>query len=436
MSRKMHLGLMGGVVGSGWRLPEARIGTLDFSMVHRVVTTAERGKFDLVFFADAVNSGADASPGTVMRFEPLSLISALAVTTSHIGLVATVSTTYSEPYNIARAFASIDYLSGGRVGWNVVTGSSPDAAANFGSMPHPPHAQRYEIAAEYVEVAKGLWDSWEDGALVLDKKSGEFFDRTKLHELNHAGPHFSVKGPLNIARPPQGYPVMFQAGASDQGIDFAARTADAIFAAQHDLDEAVAFANRLRDRVQAVGRPRDAVKVLLGVSIVMGETREAARKTIAEIAAMADMPSTIRSFADRVGYDINTLDLDGPLPDYPPSSSAMLGHAKVLRSMAERNHLTVRDLRDMLAVSSHRLLSGTAQDIADDMECWFKAGAADGFVIMLPYAPEPLDKFVDEVVPILVARGLFRQDYEGRTLREHLGLARPGHPASAAQAAE
>jgi N-acetyl-S-(2-succino)cysteine monooxygenase len=435
MSKTMHLGMILLGTGShvaGWRLPEAQFGSQNLGLINRIVQKAEAGRLDFVFFADAVNTGLDAHPGMMLRFEPLTLLAALSMTTSHIGLVATVSTTYSEPYNIARAFASIDHLSNGRAGWNVVTGSSPDAAANFSSDKHPPHEERYAIAEEYVEVAKGLWDSWEDGALVGDKASGTFVDGSKMHELNHVGAHFSVKGPLNITRPPQGYPVIFQAGASDRGLEFAGTTAEVVFAAQQIQEEAIAFGNKLRDKAVAAGRSRDAIKVVCGVSPIIGKTEEEAKAKVAELAGLVDTKAAMRVLSDRLGHDMSQFPLDEPLPDLPPSGM-MQGHAIQLTSIARRKNMTLRELRDYTAVSSgHRLLIGTAEQIADDLESWFRSGAADGFAIMSSYLPGPPEQFVDEVVPILVKRGLFRAEYEGTTLRDHLGIARPDHPAAAA----
>jgi len=344
--------------------------------------------------------------------------------------VATVSTTYSEPYNVARALASIDHLSEGRAGWNVVTGSSPDAAANFSRDKHPPHAERYAMAEEYLTVCKGLWDSWEDGAVVADKATGRFIDPAKMHVLDHSGPYFQVKGPLNASRPPQGYPVIFQAGASDRGLDFAAATAEVVFASQSFKEEAIAFAQDLRDRTQAAGRPRDSVRILLGVSTIVGDTQEDANAIVEQLAAFVDPVAAMRVLSDRLGVDMNQFDLDGPAPDLPPSTM-MQGHARVLQSVARRRNLTVRQLRDYAAVSAgHRSLIGTAAQIADDLEDWFTSDACDGFAIMTPYSPEPFDRFVAEVVPILQERGLFRRDYTGQTLREHLGLSRPPHPAA------
>ena len=437
MQRQMHLGSLSHGVGShvaGWRMPDAESQKEVFELVARSVLTAERGKFDFVFFADAVNTGADAAPMFVVRFEPLTLLGALSVVTERVGLVATVSTTYSEPYNVARMLASLDHLSRGRIGWNVVTGSSPDAAANFSRDKHPPHTERYAMAEEYIAVTKGLWDSWEDGALVADKQSGLYIDAGKMHTLNHVGRYYAVQGPLNASRPPQGYPVIFQAGASDRGLELAGATAEVVFATQSFQEEAIAFSTKLRDCAEAAGRPRDAIRVLLGVSPIIGDTEQEAKDIVAQLGAMVDHVAAMRVLSDRVGIDLNAYDLDGPLPALPPSTM-MQGHARVLESIARRQNLTIRQLRDYAAVSSgHRVLMGTATQVADDLESWFRAGACDGFAIMTPYSPQPFERFVDEVVPILVQRGLFRKEYEGLTLREHLGLARPAHPAVVAKA--
>ena len=426
--RQMHLGFImlgaGGHV-AGWRMPGAQFGSENLPLLQHLARTAERGKFDFLFLADALNTGLDAHPGMMLRFEPLTLLAALAMSTSRIGLGATVSTTYSEPYNTARAFASLDHLSGGRAAWNVVTGSSPDAAANFSSTPHPPHAERYARAAEYLHVVRGLWDSWNDGAVLGDKATGRFADPASLHVLDHHGPFFDVRGPLNISRPPQGHPVILQAGASNAGRDFAAATADVVFTVQQDLGDAIAFAADLRARCVAHGRPAEAIRILPGVSVVLGRTEAAARATIAELAALADPQAALRVLSDRLGHDLSRYPLDSPVPELPPSGM-MQGHAVTLAALARRHRMTLRELRDYTAASSgHRVVHGTAAMVADDLAAWFHAGAADGFVVSCPFYPAPLDAFVDDVVPLLVARGLFRAEYGGRTLRDHLGLPRP-----------
>lgn len=424
----MHLGLIllgaGGHV-AGWRMPGAEFGSENLPLLRRIVASAERGKFDFVFLADALNTGLDAHPGMMVRLEPLTLLAALAMVTDRIGLGATVSTTYSEPYNVARAFASIDHISGGRAAWNVVTGSSPDAAANFSREKHPPHAERYAMAAEHLQVVKGLWDSWDDGAIVGDKTGGTFADPAKMRVLDHRGRFYQVRGPLNITRPPQGHPVIMQAGASDAGRDFAAATADVVFTAQGDLDEALAFARDLRARTVAAGRPADAIRILPGINPVIGRTEAEAKEKIAQLASLADPVAALKVLSDRLGHDLSGFPLNGPVPELPPSGM-MQGHATQLASLARRKRMTLRELRDYVAVSSgHRVLYGTAEAIADDMEAWFRSGAASGFVLQFTHHPGPLDEFVDQVAPILVRRGLFRRDYEGRTLREHLGLRRP-----------
>lgn len=424
----MHLGMIllgaGGHV-AGWRMPGAEFGSENLPLLRRIVASAERGKLDFVFLADALNTGLDAHPGMMVRLEPLTLLAALAMVTDRIGLGATVSTTYSEPYNVARALASIDHISGGRAAWNVVTGSSPDAAANFSRDKHPPHAERYAMAAEYLQVVKGLWDSWGDGAIVGDKASGTFADPAKMRVLDHRGRFYQVRGPLNITRPPQGHPVIMQAGASDAGRDFAAATAEVVFTAQSDLDEALAFAQDLRARTAAAGRPSDTIRILPGINPVIGRTEAEAKQKIAQLASLADPVAALKVLSDRLGHDLSGLPLDEAVPELPPSGM-MQGHATQLASIARRKRMTLRELRDYAAVSSgHRVLYGTAESIADDMEAWFRSGAASGFVLQFTHHPGPLDEFVDQVLPLLARRGLFRQEYEGRTLREHLGLQHP-----------
>ncbi|MBV9812848.1 MAG: NtaA/DmoA family FMN-dependent monooxygenase, partial [Acetobacteraceae bacterium] len=266
---------------------------------------------------------------------------------------------------------------------------------------------------------------------VGDKASGVFVDRAKLHTLDHHGRFYDVKGPLNITRPPQGYPVIFQAGASDTGRDFAARTAEAVFTVQQDRDEAIAFAEDLRDRCERFGRPRDAIRILPGICPVIGTSEADARARIAELAARADPQAALKVLSDRLGQDLSHYDLDGPVPALPPSTM-MQGHAVVLAAVARRSGMTIRELRDFTAASSgHRVIAGTPEMIADDMEQWFRSGAADGFIVQSTHYPGPLHDFLDQVVPILVRRGLFRAEYAGHTLRDHLGLQRPAHPAQA-----
>jgi N-acetyl-S-(2-succino)cysteine monooxygenase len=439
MTRQMHLGsvLLGtGSHTGGWRMPDAQFGSQNFDLIRHVCKVMEDAKFDFVFFADAVNTGLDAHPGMMVRFEPLTLLSHLAAYTSRLGLVATASTTYSQPYNVARAFATIDHISGGRAGWNVVTSSSDDAAKNFGLDHHPDRGARYDMAEEYLTVAKGLWDTWEDGAIVGDKATGRFADPAKMHVLNHLGPYYQVRGPLNITRPPQGYPVIFQAGASDRGIDFAGRTAEVIFTAQQIKPETQTFRNKIQAAAIVAGRKPDAIKVLAGICPIIGSSRESAYANLAELGSLLDPVSATRVLSDRVGYDVAQFDLDSLVPDLPPGEGATQGHAKQLLSLARRENLTWRQLRDYAAASSgHRLVIGTAEQIADDLEDWFRSGVVDGFAIMNTHLPGPIEEFAAKVVPLLVARGLFRADYSATTLRGHLDLPVPAHPAQIASAA-
>ena len=432
MDRKIHLALLTSGAGNhvaGWRMPDAEFGSENLDLIVRSVQAAERGHFDVAFFADSVHCAPDSPAKNSLRLEPLTLLGALSVCTTRIGLAATVSTTYSQPYNVARAFASLDHMSKGRAGWNVVTGASPEAAGNFGADPFPDHATRYGMANEYLDVVKGLWDSWEDGAMLGDKESGVYADPAKLHVIDHNGPYYAVKGPLNASRPPQGYPVIVQAGASAAGLDFAARTAELVFASQQIMEEALAFSEKLRSLVQKAGRPRDSLKILFGVMPVIGDTEEHARQKVADLAALLDPAASMRALCDRIGHDLTPFDLDGPVPELP-ETNMMQGHSVVLRSLARRHNMTIRQLRDYVGASSgHRLLFGTPAQIADDLQMWFESGAADGFMILPPYLPGPVEEFAQKIVPLLVERGLFRSQYEGTTLRDHLGLARPAHPA-------
>jgi N-acetyl-S-(2-succino)cysteine monooxygenase len=430
-SSQMHLGVF--ILGSGhhvagWRLEGAQAGAENFQLIERIAQTAERAKFDLVFFADALNTGPKVHPSVLVRLEPLTLLAALAMRTSYIGLAATASSTYSDPYNLARAFASIDHLSGGRAAWNVVTGAFPEAAGNFGHASHPPHELRYAIATEFVKVVKGLWDSWEDGAIVMDKASGQFADISKMHELNHKGEFFSVKGPLNISRPPQGYPVIIQAGASETGKDLAASIAEIVFAVQQDIEVAKKTAADLRERAKKAGRDPSHMKIMPGVCPIIGTSMADAKTKLTKLGEFSDPASALKVLSERLGQDLSSYPLDGPVPALP-QSTIMQGHAVTLSALAKKHNMTLRELRDYAASAmGHRLLLGTPEQVADGLEEWFVAGAADGFNIMPPWFPGAFDDFVEQVVPILQKRGLFRTEYRGHTLRDHLGLPRPSHP--------
>lgn len=431
-NRQMHLGLLllaAGNVVSGWRLPEAQAGSQNFPLVKDVASTAERGKLDFIFLADALNTFPGMHPSMVLRLEPLTLLAALTQSTSRIGLAATASTTYTEPYNLARMLASIDHLSGGRVAWNVVTGAFAEAAANFGTAKHPPHEERYAIAREFVEVAKGLWDSWEEDALVIDKASGRYVDAEKVHVLDHAGPFFQVKGPLNITRPPQGYPVLMQAGASDTGCDFAAAVADIVFVVQQDKNAAIAFSRRIKGLAGEKGRDPSHLKIMPGICPIVGATEAEAKAKLARLGALVDPVYAMKVLSERMGHDLSSFPLDGAVPELPPST-IMQGHAITLAETARQRGMTLRDLRDFVGMSmGHKLLCGSPEQIADELEEWFRDGAGDGFNLLPPYFPGGLEDFVDHVIPVLQRRGLFRTEYEGSTLREHLGLPKPEHPA-------
>lgn len=428
MTQQMHLGVFVQAAGhhvSGWRLPDAEAGGENLGLLQRIAATAERGRFDLFFLADGLTTGPDAHPSTMVRLEPLSLLAALAMTTRHVGLAATASTTYGEPYHTARVFASLDHLSGGRAAWNVVTTSYARSAANFTRGSHPDHDARYEIAAEFVETCKGLWDSWEDGAVVMDKASGTFADTSRMHVLDHKGKHFSVRGPLNVSRPPQGHPVVIQAGSSGPGQDLAARDADVVFTAQGDLAEAQAFYRSLKGRLKQNGRGPDAIAIMPGVFPVIGRDRAGAEANYARLRELTDLNGALALLSDRLGHDIRGFDLDAPVPDLPISDQ-LRSRAELLTSLARRENMTLRELALHAGMArGHGIVRGTPTEIADYLQQWFEAEAADGFNIMPPWFPTQFDLFVDHVVPELQRRGLFRREYEGRTLRENLGLPRP-----------
>ena len=418
---------------AAWRHPDAW-SPLNFAQFRYLAQTAERAKFDMVFLADQLGFEVNRSQGSEVlkrggrggSFEPLTLLSALSAVTEHIGLVATASTTYDEPYHIARKFASLDYLSGGRAGWNVVTSYSEAGALNFNRDHHMEHALRYERAREFLQVVTGLWDSWDDDAFIGDKASGVYFDPDKLHVLNHKGKHFSVRGPLNVTRPPQGYPVIVQAGASDDGRDFAASTAEVVFTAQPTLKEAQAFYADIKSRLASYGRSPDQLKIMPGIFAVIGKTEAEAKKKYDQLQELIDPRVGLSLLSRLVGnVDLSNYPLDGPLPDLP-ETNGQKSRLKLVQDLAGKENLTIREL--YLAVAGargHRTIWGTPEQIADQLEEWFVNDAADGFNIMPPCLPGGLDDFVEQVVPILQRRGLFRTEYEGRTLRENLGLARP-----------
>ena len=427
---------------AAWR-DEAAAADANRSLRHYIEITqiAERAHFDFVFNADSNSTFGPDDPEiwkrtTVsMRLEPLTLLGALASVTQNIGLIATATTTYLDPFHVARMFATLDQLSGGRVGWNVVTSSAATEALNFSHAAHAPHAERYERAAEFIEVAQGLWDSWEDDAHVMDKAKGLFFEPSKLYMLHHKGKHFSVRGPLMIPRSPQGQPVIVQAGQSDAGLDLAARTAEVLFTVQQRIEPARAFYADLKARTVKCGRSPDSIKVMPGVLTVVGRTRDEAEEKFQKLQALIHPELGVAMLSDIVGLDLSPFPLDGPLPDVPLTNTQQ-GRQKVVVDMARSEGLTIRQLYMRVATArGHRVAVGTAADIADALEEWYRGGAADGFNIMPQVLPGGLTEFVEQVVPELQRRGLFRTAYEGRTLRENVGLPRPENRFAAKSAA-
>jgi FMN-dependent oxidoreductase (nitrilotriacetate monooxygenase family) len=363
---------------------------------------------------------------TVTSFEPLTLLSALAMVTERIGLIATASTTYNDPYHIARKFASLDHISGGRAGWNLVTTANPDAALNFGHDEHMAHGERYKRAREFFEVVTGLWDSFADDAFVRDVDSGIFFDPARMHVLGHKGEELSVRGPLNIARPIQGWPVIVQAGASEAGRQIAAETAEAVFGASATVEEARAFYTDVKGRMDRLGRNRDHLKILPGCFVVVGESEDAAKAKRAKLDSLVHYANAIASLSMALGVDASQFDPDGPLPEIPDTEASKSGRERAIR-LARREGLTVRQLAQRLGGYAGLALVGTPAMIADQMQQWLETEACDGFNVMFPYLPGGLEEFVDHVVPELQRRGIFRREYEGRTLRENLGLPRPAN---------
>ncbi|MBR0649903.1 LLM class flavin-dependent oxidoreductase [Roseomonas terrae] len=428
--RPMRLGLFLQGAGhhvAGWRHPEAQFGGENLKLIQGIARTAEEGHFDLLFLADGLTSSADAHPSFVARIEPIALLSALAMGTKHLGLAATMSTTYTEPFHIARAFASLDHLSGGRAAWNAVTTSYARSSANFSRGDHPSHDDRYAIAEECIDVVRGLWDSFADDAFVKDKARGVYVEPDRVHTLNHEGRYFSVKGPLNASRPPQGHPIIIQAGSSLPGQRLAARTSEIVFTAQQTLVEGKAFRDGLRGFAVEAGRNPDHVMVLPGVCPVIGGTEAEAKALYAQLQGGIDPAAAILLLNDRLGHDVSGYDLDGPLPNLPESDQ-LQSRARLLTDLARRENLTLRELYYLVAgARGHRIVWGTPEQVADALEEWFVGGGSDGFNIMPPFFPTQFERFVGDVVPILRKRGLVRGEYVGNTLRENLGLPRPAN---------
>ena len=435
MPRRLHLCAFMRPVSihtAWWRYPGAAPdANTSFAHLKRYAQTLERGRFDAFFMADHMAvlnmpMAALKRSATVTSIEPLTLLPALAAVTEHIGLIATASTTFNEPYHIARKFASLDIVSGGRAGWNVVTTSNPDAALNFGMDDHMEHAQRYRRAREFYEVVTGLWDSWADDAFVRDVDAGVYFDPDKLHVLDHRGEYFKVRGPLNVARPPQGWPVIVQAGASEAGRQLAAETAEVIFAAGGKVEAAQAFYADIKSRMARVGRAPDQLKILPGAMVILGGSRAEAQEKKALLDSLVHPDSGVASLSIALGCDASGFDLDAPLPDIPETNASKSARDRVL-AYARANNATVRQLAAMVGAYSGPTFMGTPASVADEMQHWLESSACDGFTIQFPTVPMGLDEFVDQLVPELQRRDILRREYEGRTLRENLGLSRPGN---------
>ncbi|MGW8360991.1 LLM class flavin-dependent oxidoreductase [Streptomyces wedmorensis] len=432
-AEELHLNafLMGvGHHEAAWRLPESDpYAGWDVAHYQNLARIAERGKLDSLFLADSPGQHGDPARRPAGQLEPTVLLTALAGATEHIGLIATASTSYNEPYNLARRFASLDHVSGGRAGWNIVTTAGADAARNFGLDDTPPHKERYARADEFLEVSTRLWDSWADDAIVADKSAGVHADAAKVRKIDHAGRFFRVDGPLNVPRSPQGHPLLVQAGSSQNGKAFAARWAEAVFTAQQTLQEAQAFYADLKQRAAAHGRDPHGIKILPGIVPVIGDTEAEAADLDRELDRLISPEFARRQLARLLKLDPDALELDGRLPDDLPSEDEIEGAKSrytLIVDLARREKLTVRQLIGRLGGGrGHRTFTGTPVQVADAIEEWFDNGAADGFNIMPPVLPSGLEVFVDKVVPILQERGRFRTDYTGTTLREHYGLPRP-----------
>lgn len=429
---------------AAWRYPG---GTPDANFnlkaLVRYAQTLERGKFDAFFMADhlaVLNMPMDAlkRSATVTSFDPLTLLPALAMATKHLGLIATASSTFEPAYTIARRFASLDHISEGRAGWNLVTTSNPDAALNFGMDDQMPHAERYARAREFFDVVTGLWDSWADDAFLRDVENGLYFDPSRLHVLDHKGKYLKVRGPLNIARPVQGWPVIVQAGASDAGRQLAAETAEMVFAAGGPIDGAREFYADVKGRAAKIGRNPDHIKILPGAFVVVGDSLDEAKEKRARLDSLVNYDSSIAAVSMALGVDARKFDPDKPLPDNIPETEASKSGRDRVIELGKRENLTVRQIAGRLGGYGGLGMLGTPAMIADQMQEWLEREACDGFNVMFPYLPGGLDDFVDKVVPELQRRGIFRTEYEGTTLRENLGLPRPENRffAATAKAAE
>lgn len=427
--RELRLGtILHGASGnmSAWRHPAAQAdASISFDYARKIARKAEAGKLDFLFVADGLYINEKSIPHFLNRFEPLTLLSALAAVTEHLGLVGTVSTSYSEPFTIARQFASLDHLSGGRAGWNVVTSPLEGSAKNFSRQQHPEHALRYRIADEYLQVVKGLWDSWEEGAFVRDKRSGQFFDPAKLHTPDHRGDFFQVQGPLNIERTPQGRPIIFQAGASGDGRRLAARHADAIFTHHATLEEAQAFWRDVKQQLAENGRAADDLHIFQGVSVIVGDDAadvEQQYQATAQLVSVPDALNYLGRFFDH--HDFSRYPLDEPFPELGDiGQNSFRSTTDEIKRNARVRGQTLRQAA-LEAATPRPLFHGTPEQVADGLQHWFEQKAADGFIIQ-GGTPDTFERFVDRVIPLLQARGLSRRDYPGTTLRASLGLQTP-----------
>lgn len=429
--RKLKFGaLVHGVGGNiaSWRHPDVQVdASISLEFYKEQAKKAEEGKLDLIFIADGLYINEKSIPHFLNRFEPLTILSALAAVTTHIGLIGTVSTSYSEPYTIARQFASLDHISQGRAGWNVVTTPLESTALNYSKTieQHPDHATRYRIASEYLEVVKGLWDSWEDDAFIRDKESGVFFDSSKLHALHHQGEFFSVQGPLNIARSKQGHPIIFQAGSSEAGIDLAAKEADAIFTGQSSLQDAKEFYQKVKNRTEAFGRNPDEIFILPSLSPIIGETEEEAERKYQEVANLVSIENALHYLGRYFDHhDFSQYELDAPFPELGDiGKNSFQSTTDRIKQEAKEEHLTLRQVA-LREATPRSPFTGTPEKVADVVQEWFEEKGADGFTIV-SVVPNALHDFVDYVIPILQKRGIYRTEYESDTLRGNLGLPFP-----------
>ncbi|MBA8839694.1 LLM class flavin-dependent oxidoreductase [Ochrobactrum sp. RH2CCR150] len=433
MTRQLHLTAFMRPVSlhtGAWRYPGAYPdANFNFHHLKSFAQKLEAAKFDAFFMADhlaVLNMPEEAlkRSHTVTSFEPFTLLSALAAVTDKIGLAATASTTFDEPYHIARRFASLDHISQGRAAWNIVTTANPDAALNFGEQEHLVHDERYKRAREFFDVVTGLWDSFADDAFLRDQQSGIYFDPSRMHVLDHKGDDFNVRGPLNIARPVQGWPVIVQAGQSEPGRQLAAETAEVVFCAPRGLSDAKKLYADLKSRVAAAGRNPDHLKILPAAFIVIGETIADAKEKRAKLDSLVHYDSAIASLSIAIGHDVSGLDPDSYLPELPDTNASKSSQEQVLKLAREEN-LTVRQLAQRYGGYSGLAFVGTPESVADEMQQWLDEAGCDGFTVVFPFVPQGLDDVVEKLVPELQRRDIFRSDYEGSTLRDHLGLPRP-----------